>query len=115
MRIVAIIFALLFTISAALQYNDPDPFLWVCIYGFAAVLSILYFLGLEHKALYAIPLVLYAAGMVYLWPEQYLGVTGKMSEAPEIELARESLGLGICALAFLLYLLVPPKKGSIKK
>ncbi len=32
MKILNIIFCVLFIISAALQYNDPDPYLWMPIY-----------------------------------------------------------------------------------
>lgn len=104
MRIVALIFAILFIISAALQYNDPDTIIWVSIYGFAAVLSLLFFRGYRSIILYSIFLIVYLAGAIYLWPEVYKGLTMDMSRAPEIESARESLGMAICAFAFLLYL-----------
>ena len=38
MKIFNIIFAVLFVLFAALQYNDPDPYIWVPIYLYAAVL-----------------------------------------------------------------------------
>jgi hypothetical protein len=34
-----LIFCLLFIISAALQYNDPDPYVWMPIYMYGAVLA----------------------------------------------------------------------------
>lgn len=105
MRITALIFAIIFLISAALQYNDPDPFIWIGIYGFAAVLSLLFFRGFRNSILYGVSLMVYLAGAIYLWPEVYKGVVMDMSRAPEIELARESLGMAICAFAFLLYLI----------
>ena len=40
-----IIFCILFVISATLQYNDPDPWLWIPIYLYSAVLCGLAFLG----------------------------------------------------------------------
>ena len=104
MKIAALVFSIIFIISAALQYNDPDPWLWIGIYGLAGVLSFLFYNGRRNLALYGIPMLVYFAGAIYLWPEEYKGVTMEMSYAPEIELARESLGLTICGLAFLLYL-----------
>jgi hypothetical protein len=32
--------ALVFAVSAAVQYNDPDPVQWIAIYGIAAVVCI---------------------------------------------------------------------------
>jgi len=39
MKIFNLIFCLLFIVSAGLQYNDPDPFLWIPIYMIGAVIS----------------------------------------------------------------------------
>jgi len=36
-----VLFALLFLVSAGLQYNDPDPLRWVALYGGAAVVTVL--------------------------------------------------------------------------
>ena len=36
MKVINILFAVLFFIAAVLQYNDPDPYIWIPIYGFAA-------------------------------------------------------------------------------
>ena len=38
-RIVAGFFALVFGLSIAVQFNDPDPALWIAIYAVAAVLA----------------------------------------------------------------------------
>ena len=115
MRIVALIFAVLFILSAVLQYNDPDPWLWIFLYGIAAVFSFLFFRGVRHTVLYAVPMLAYLAGAVFLWPEVYKGIMMKMSYAPEVEEARESLGLGICAFAMLLYWLFSLRRpGKVK-
>lgn len=39
MRWTAGFFSALFALAAVLQWNDPDPLLWILGYGFAAVLS----------------------------------------------------------------------------
>lgn len=36
MKFFNLLFCILFIISAALQYNDPDPYLWIPIYLFGA-------------------------------------------------------------------------------
>ena len=38
-RIVAGFFVLVFGLSIAVQFNDPDPVLWIAIYAVAAVLA----------------------------------------------------------------------------
>jgi hypothetical protein len=38
MKIFNFIFLVLFVISAALQYNDPDPYLWIPLYLYGAFL-----------------------------------------------------------------------------
>ena len=38
MKIFNVIMSVLFVVFAALQYNDPDPYLWMPIYLFAAVI-----------------------------------------------------------------------------
>lgn len=34
-------FAVVFALFAILQYNDPDPYLWIPIYGYATVICIM--------------------------------------------------------------------------
>ena len=36
-----LIFAILFTLFAILQWNDPDPYLWIPIYGFACIVCLM--------------------------------------------------------------------------
>ncbi len=36
-----LLFALLFVVSAVIQYNDPDPWRWVAMYGAAGVSTVL--------------------------------------------------------------------------
>ncbi len=45
MKIFNIIFCILFVICAGLQYNDPDPYVWVPIYLFGAVICWFAFKG----------------------------------------------------------------------
>lgn len=91
MVIVMIIFSIL-------QLNDPDPLVWIATYLCAAFLCLL---ALRNKLplwLAVVTCGLFLAGAVYQWPEIFKGVTGTMENNPEVELARESLGLIICAV-----------------
>lgn len=110
MKIAALVLALLFTLFAAFQYNDPDTWLWVMIYGLAALLSFLFYRGVRSIILYATAMIAYLLGAIYLWPPVYKGLTLSMDYALEIEEARESLGLGICALAMVFYLVSSYRK-----
>ena len=60
------IFTLVFILFAAVQYNDPDPYLWIPIYLYPAVLC---FMAARNKAisktLYNLGFVLFGAYAVY--------------------------------------------------
>jgi len=44
---------------------------------------------------------LFISGGVYLWPPVYEGITMPMEYSVNIELAREAMGLWICAIAMI--------------
>lgn len=54
MKVAAASMFAVFVLCAALQYNDPDPLVWVPIYLFPAVLAALAFRG---RLLVAVPLL----------------------------------------------------------
>jgi hypothetical protein len=60
------IFTLVFILFAALQYNDPDPYLWIPIYLYPAVLC---FMAAKHKkvskSLYNFGFVLFGVYAIY--------------------------------------------------
>lgn len=102
-----ITFAALFTSFAAVQYNDPDGFIWIIIYMIVALLSVAAIFKPLSKLLLVVLIAFYLGGSLYLFPERYQGVAMPMQDrVPAIELARESLGLLICAasLGWLLFL-----------
>ena len=95
------IFIFIFIFFAALQLNDPDPVRWIFAYLAAALLC---FISMKRNLsrLFAFSAVaLYLAAAVYQFPPSYHGVAGNMDLDPNIELARESFGLLICAGAVL--------------
>ena len=104
MRTANIALGVLMLAFAAVQYNDPDPYIWMPIYGiagawaFAAALRSRF--AVPVQVLLAICVVAYAGLVVYYWPQ-----------APEFwrkdvwwndEEAREGMGAMI-ALAVMLF------------
>jgi hypothetical protein len=107
MRIFAIVMAVIFVIFAALQVNDPDPFLWIPIYLYVALLSILYYRGKVSTLVLWVSAAVYLAGAIYMWPAHWAGVAlDQGMKTVDIEHGRESLGLGLCVLTMVLYALV---------
>lgn len=101
LKYIPILFTLIFTLFVVVQYNDPDPEVWMSIYGFAVICSLLTFFHKINKMILLVAIVFYAAGCFYLFPPSFEGVGDSMHCTPNVELARESLGLLICSLAML--------------
>jgi hypothetical protein len=114
MKAFNIIFAVLFVLCAALQYNDPDPYVWMPIYLYAAVLCWLAFKGKYYPKAYLLGIVVYGIYAVYLvftpdgvidWVTKHNaeGIAKTMhAEKPWIEDAREFLGLLILIVVLLI-------------
>jgi hypothetical protein len=112
MKIFNIVFAILFVVCAALQYNDPDPILWMPIYLYAAVLCFLAFRGRFYPVAYIVGIVLYGLYALYLfftddgvidWVSRHNAesLTQSMkASTPWIEDTREFFGL--CILIFVM-------------
>ena len=82
-------------VFALLQLNDSDGWLWGLVYGVVAVLGVFGSVR-QNDVRYAI-VISYVALAWWIFPSVYYGV-GQMSvERPEIEQARESLGVLIAA------------------
>src|SRR5687767_630973 len=107
MKIFNLIFCLLFVFSAALQYNDPDPYIWMPIYMFGAVLCWLAFRNKYYPKAYLIGIFIYLGYAIYLffakdgvldWINEHgaenIAATMK-AEKPWIEETREFFGLVI--------------------
>jgi Ca2+/H+ antiporter len=113
MKIFNLIFCLLFIFSAALQYNDPDPYVWMPIYLYGAVLCWLafknkfypkaYLTGIIIYTVYAVGLFFWKDG-VWDWMTQHhaedIAATMK-AEKPWIEETREFFGLVILIVVLL--------------
>ena len=107
-KISAIIWALVFTVFAVYQTNDPDSMLWILIYGAAALLSILVYINKIRRPVLWFAMAAMLAGAVMLWPDSYEGLTLREdgSYTPAIEEARESLGLLLAAISMAWHLFI---------
>ncbi len=100
---VGFLFALLFGLGAAVQYNDPDSLAWIIIYFVAAIISILFSL---NKLNIFIPFIFGVAcfiGFVYLYPSNFQGFDLNDGDIKTVELGREAFGLLVIGLVCFLY------------
>lgn len=67
MRIFNVILILVFVLSAALQYNDPDPYVWMPLYLYGAFLCYRALKKTYNPVLYIIGLIVYAGYALYLF------------------------------------------------
>jgi hypothetical protein len=102
-KILGFLFAVLSIISAALQYNDPDPIIWILIWGTSAIISLLFFFNKISFIITMIAGVLSFMGFIYLYPSNFQGFNLKDGDAENIELGREAFGLLIIALVMFMY------------
>ena len=101
------LFVFIFILFAVVQYNDPDPYLWVPIYLFPAVLCFLaarekfyknaYTGGFIFFSLYAVYKLLDQNGVIdWMRFHDAANIAATMkAEQPWIEESREFLGLAI--------------------
>lgn len=113
-KVIHLVIIVLFVLFAIAQFNDPDPLIWVLIYGLVAAVAILRLwlpaLNLRPLILTLIVLnVIYAAFYIPLFVE-YLSKPEKSElfgsmiyDKPWIEGTREFLGL-LIAIGALVYL-----------
>ena len=114
MKISNIFFCIVFIIFAGLQYNDPDPYIWIPIYLYTAVLCALaarnkfypiaYWIGIAVYALYA-AYEFFSKNGVLDWIQEHhaenIAQTMK-AETPWIEETREFFGLIILIVVLLI-------------
>jgi hypothetical protein len=97
------VFGALCVVSAILQYNDPDPLVWMVIYGVSALASFYFALG---KINYIVPFILgilLVIGFVYQFPDKFEGFEIGSGDIKNIEEGRESFGLLIMGLVMLTF------------
>jgi hypothetical protein len=122
MKIFNLFLTALFVISAALQYNDPDPLLWISFYLAVAVICVFAAFGKFNR--WANLLVM--AACIYLltplfppfvqWVKDGMpSITESMkASSPHVELVREFLGVAI-ALAVVIFQYVRGRMQTLNK
>ncbi len=106
LKILSLAFSLLFLGFAAVQYNDPDWPVWIYAYLLPAYVSFSAFRNQFNKGLIIALSIAALTGAITFFPYGHFdGVALKDGmKTIEIELARESLGLGIVLIAMLIHL-----------
>ncbi len=122
MRIVNFVLAVMFLAFAFLQVNDPDPLLWILIYGLLAVTCILAAFEIySFKFLIAVTVLLVGFSFVYVpGVIEWMGTENKAdlfseemkASHPYIEESREFLGLMICVVVLIFYIFKARRKGA---
>jgi len=114
MKIFNLSFCAIFILFAALQYNDPDPYIWIPIYLYTAALCWMAFRRRFYPKLYLLGTVIYALYAAYLffskdgmldWMREHHSenIAGEMKATkPWIEATREVLGLVTLILVLLI-------------
>jgi hypothetical protein len=114
MKYFNLVFAILFVLFAGLQYNDPDPYWWIPIYLYAAVLCWLASRGKYFPKAYLAGIAVYLGYAVYLfftkdgvldWAREHDAenlVQTMKAEKPWIEDTREFGGLLILIVVMLI-------------
>lgn len=57
-----VVMLLMFLMSVAVQYNDPDPYVWMPVYGAAAVACVL---ELRHKLTWRFPTIVAVGTLIW--------------------------------------------------
>ena len=126
MEVFNIIFIVVFILFAAVQYNDPDPYLWIPIYLYPAVLCYLaiqykypirgYYIGFVIFGIYAIYKIFDENGVIdWIRFHQATSIASTMkAEQPWIEETREFFGLVIILVVLAINLTIGNRRISKK-
>jgi len=114
MKVFNIIFCILFIISAGLQYNDPDPILWIPIYLLGAFISYSAIRNKYYPLLTLSAIILFVIYAIYLffdksgvliWATEHQAeniAESMKASKPWIEETREFFGLLILIAVMLI-------------
>ncbi len=124
MKAFNILFCIIFIVFAGLQYNDPDPYIWMPIYLYSAVLCYLAARKKYYPKAYIGGIALYFVYAVYLffdktgvidWAKDHQAeniVQTMKATKPWIEETREFFGLLILIIVLLINFFYSKKKAS---
>ena len=113
MRILNFLLAIMFLIFAFLQVNDPDPVVWILIYGVMAVYCVMAIFEfypqkflLATIAIFVLYSLLFVNGVIdWLQSDNKVGLFDDLAKMqyPYIEESREFIGLLICIAVLIFY------------
>ena len=116
MKVVNLLLALMFVVFSYLQLNDPDPVVWILIYGSMAAICVLAAFNIRPRIVMLLMLLIFIGySFVYIdglqeWfrqPDRSVLFDDVMKmQYPYIEESREFLGLMICVVILALQLLL---------
>jgi hypothetical protein len=110
LSLLGIIFAIIFSLFSYWQLNDPDPILWVPIYGVATYVAFQAFRGKVNQELLMVLFILSVLAGVQIWSEmtswEGFMTDGLAMKTTNQELAREAVGLWITSLSFISFYLL---------
>jgi hypothetical protein len=119
MKILNFVLTIMFLAFAFVQINDPDPLLWIAIYGSMAVVCILAIFKYYIKPLLWLLIAGFIIYMVILYPglKEWLAQPDRSilfddvlkMQYPYIEESREFLGLLICVAVAVMQLVLARK------
>ena len=100
-KVIAILFGVLFFVSAGLQYNDPDSLVWILIWSIAGIIAFAFaFNRVSYKVL-LIAGILAFINFFYAFPEKFEGFEIGTGDIKNVEEGREAFGLLIIAIIML--------------
>ncbi|MBA4852705.1 transmembrane 220 family protein [Emticicia sp. BO119] len=99
-KIILWLFMAFFVYAALVQYNDPDPYVWIPTYLIPVFLCYHKLQGKGEAIIYFTIGLLYFMWAINQFPPEWEGVMLNElgMKTINIELGRESLGLGVCAV-----------------
>jgi hypothetical protein len=125
MRTVNFLLSIMFLLFAFLQVDDPDPVIWILIYGVMAVFCVMAIFEyypqkflMATAAIYTLYSLVYVPGVIDWYQSgNWAGLFDDVAkmEYPYIEEAREFLGLVICITVLVIYIIRSRKVHSVSK
>ena len=125
LKLFNIFFCIVFILFAAVQYNDPDPYVWMPFYLYTAILCWLAFRNKYFPGAYLLGIAVYAAYAIYKFFDQNgvwdwmtkhhaTNIAGTMkAEQPWVEETREFFGLVILIVVLIIDYLYAKRKARV--
>ena len=119
MKIVNLILAVMFLVFAFVQINDPDPLVWILIYGTMAVICVMAAFRYYSRIFMFVLLAGFIAYSIVFFPgvREWFAQKDKSvlfddiakMQHPYVEESREFLGLMICIIVLIIHLVLSRK------